>query len=83
MRKENIKRQPADFRKYADDSLNYEVKLKKFSLPNDENQVSSASRQHAAGLAAVDVRVSREAAKYCLPNKGDYALLDYWSSRVV
>jgi hypothetical protein len=49
MRKENIKRQPADFRKCADDSLNYEVKLKKFSLPNDENQASSASRQHAAG----------------------------------
>jgi hypothetical protein len=49
MRKENIKRQPADFRKYADDSLNYKVKLKKFSLPTYENHASSASRHHAAG----------------------------------
>jgi hypothetical protein len=28
---------------------NYEVKLKKFSLLNDENQAASASRHHAAG----------------------------------
>ena len=51
MRKENIKRQPADFRKYAENSLNYEVKLKKFSLSTSENRASSASRHHAAGAS--------------------------------
>jgi hypothetical protein len=56
MRKENIKRQPADFRKFAENCLNYEVKLKKFSLPTSENHASSASRHHAAGASRANAR---------------------------
>jgi hypothetical protein len=49
MRKENIKRQAPAFKKYAKILGNYEVKLKKFSLPTFENHATSASRHHAAG----------------------------------
>src|SRR5580704_7215532 len=49
MRKENIKGHFPALRKYAKNTLKFEVKLKKFSLPTYETHASSASRHHAAG----------------------------------
>jgi hypothetical protein len=52
MRKENIKGQSPDFRKYAENSLNYEVKLKKFSLPTCQKprvqRIAASCRRRSA-----------------------------------
>jgi hypothetical protein len=69
MRKENIKRQSADFRKSAEDSLNYEVKLKKFSLLTYKTTHPAHRGIMPQALGAVHILLSRETAKYRTPKK--------------